>query len=137
MKNLKRVLISLVASLAVVLAASAAMDSKSIENRIKPVGNVCVEGDDCGSASAAAASGPKGPEDIYQASCAACHGSGALNAPKFGDAGAWSARLEKGMDQVVANAINGINAMPPMGTCASCSEDDIAATVQYMVDNSQ
>ncbi len=137
MNNLMKVLVSLVGCLAVVVAANAAMDSKSIENRIKPVGKVCVEGDECGSASAAADSGPKSPEDIYQASCFGCHGTGALNAPKFGDTAAWSARLDKGMEQLVSNAVVGINAMPPMGTCASCSEEDIAATVQYMVDNSK
>ncbi|MDX1453038.1 MAG: c-type cytochrome [Oleiphilaceae bacterium] len=137
MKNLMRVLAGLAASLLVVIAAHAAMDNKSIENRIKPVGKVCVEGDDCGAASAAADAGPKSPEDIYQASCFGCHGTGALNAPKFGDAAAWTARLDKGMDQLVANAINGINAMPPKGTCGSCSDDDIKATVQYILDNSK
>ncbi len=137
MNSLMRVLAVLAGSLLVVLAANAAMDNKSIADRIKPVGTVCVEGEECGAASAAADSGPKSPEDIYQASCFGCHGTGALNAPKFGDATAWSARLDKGVDQLVSNAINGINAMPPKGTCGSCSDDDIAATVQYMLDNSK
>lgn len=136
MKSLVRVMMLACLSL-MVLTASAGMDKKSIDARTMPVGKVCLEGEDCGSASAAAASGPMEPADIYQASCFGCHGTGALGAPKMGDAAAWTQRLEKGMDALVANAINGVNAMPPNGTCASCSDDDIAATVQYMLDNSK
>jgi len=120
-----------------VMTATAGMDDKSIAERLKPVGKICLEGDDCGSASAAAASGPMGPADIYQASCFACHGTGALGAPKVGDAGVWSERSSKGVDTLIANAINGINSMPARGTCASCSDDDIAETVRYMLDNSK
>lgn len=136
MKNLVRV-IGLACFSLVVLSASAGMDNKSIDARTMPVGKVCLEGDDCGSASAAAASGPMEPADIYQNSCFGCHGTGALNAPKLGDAADWGARAEKGMDALIANAINGINSMPAMGTCGSCSDDDIAKTVQYIVDNSK
>lgn len=137
MKNLLTVLGSSLLAMTVVFAANAAMDDQSIRERTMPIGNVCLEGEECGAASAAADEGPKGPEDIYAASCQACHGTGALNAPKFGDAGAWSERSAKGVDALIANAINGINAMPPRGTCASCSDDDIAATVQYILDNSK
>lgn len=137
MNKLFQVIASIVLVLGVV-SANAGMDAKSIAERTMPVGKVCVEGDDCGSAVAAAPAGPQSPEDIYNASCAACHGTGALGAPKFGDAGEWGARIaDKGLDTLISNAIGGINAMPAMGTCASCSEDDIAATVQYMVDNSK
>jgi cytochrome c5 len=38
------------------------------------------------------------------------------------------------MDAMVANAINGKAGMPPKGGCADCSDDDIKASVQYMVD---
>jgi len=120
------------------MASHAAMDDKSIKERTMPVGSVCMEGEECGSASAPVAAGPQTPEDVYNNACSACHGSGALGAPKFGDAAAWTARVDdKGIDNLISNAINGINSMPPMGTCASCSEDDIAATVRYMVENSQ
>ncbi|KZZ47070.1 cytochrome C [Oleiphilus sp. HI0118] len=102
-----------------------------------PVGSVCVEGEDCGSASAAVASGPRDPEELYNGVCAGCHTTGALGAPKLGDVADWTARMDKGLDQVIANAINGINAMPAKGTCATCSDDDIANAVKYMVDNSK
>lgn len=136
---MKKLVMGLTAAIAFATAftAMAAMDEESIRERIKPVGSVCVEGEDCGSASAAAASGPRDPEELYTSVCAACHTSGALGAPKIGDAADWSARMGKGLDQVIANAINGVNAMPAKGTCGTCSDDDITNAVQYMVDNSK
>ncbi len=76
-------------------------------------------------------------ERAYMQSCWACHNSGAAGAPKVGDAAAWGARMEKGMDAVVTNALNGLNAMPAKGMCFTCTNDDIKALVQYMVDNSK
>lgn len=69
----------------------------------------------------------------YQMSCFACHGTGAAGAPKLGDAEAWTARLEKGMDSVMVNVTNGINAMPPKGMCMTCSDADLRALVDYMI----
>ena len=53
-------------------------------------------------------------EQKYMASCFACHSTGAAGAPKVGAGmmSEWEPRLEKGLDAVVANAINGVNAMP-------------------------
>jgi len=135
----KKLIMSISATFAFALAltATAAMDDESIRERTKPVGSVCVEGEECGSATASVAAGPRDPEELYGAVCAGCHNTGAIGAPKLGDATDWSARLEKGFDTVVANAINGINAMPARGTCASCSDEDITNAVQYMVDNSK
>ena len=135
-----KVLGSTMLALVVVMStstASAAMDENSIRERTMPVGKVCIEGEDCGSASAAVVSGPKSASDIFTASCNACHGSGVLGAPKLGDAADWSKRSAKGVDTLINNAIVGINSMPPRGTCSSCSDDEIAATVQYMLDNSK
>lgn len=110
-----------------------------IRERIKPVGEVCVAGEDCGDIAApvAVASGPRSGEDIYNSTCFGCHGTGAAGAPKVGDVAEWSARTGKGLDVVISNAINGVGGMPPRGTCSSCSDDDIAATVKYMVNNSK
>ncbi|EXJ10474.1 c-type cytochrome [Nitrincola nitratireducens] len=121
-------------------AVNAAADRDAIIERIKPHGQICVQGDDtCGTPAAAAvaasSSAGRSGADIYNRSCAACHGSGILGAPKFGD-GAMTARLnDHGMDGLMANAINGINAMPPKGTCNDCSDDEIQSTIQYMLDN--
>jgi cytochrome c5 len=112
---------------------------EAILERIKPVGEVCMEGDDsCGGVAAAPASAePKSGEDVYNSSCSACHGSGAAGAPKLGDAGAWSSRLGKGIDTLYSNAIGGLNGMPAKGLCMSCSDDELKAAVDYMVENSQ
>lgn len=118
---------------AVVFAAQAQMTDEEIADRIKPHGKVTVAGAEA--ESAAAAGGAKSGADIYNQACVACHGAGVLGAPKLQDAADWQPRLdEKGLDTVVLNAINGINAMPPMGTCGSCSNDDIKAAVEYMIE---
>ena len=77
------------------------------------------------------------PEDIYKTSCAACHATDAIGAPMFGNPASWAPRIAKGEETLIKNAIEGINAMPPMGTCATCSTEEIAETVKYMVANSQ
>jgi cytochrome c5 len=129
--------LTLVVVMSLASFANAAMDDKSIRERTKPVGSVCLEGEECGAAAAAAASGPKSPEDIYKGSCAGCHASGVMSAPKLGDAAAWGERMKKGLEQLQANAISGVNAMPPKGTCGTCSDDDIRAVVEYIVENSK
>jgi cytochrome c5 len=83
----------------------------------------------------AAASG-KGKE-IYQASCFACHGTGAAGAPVLGDKDAWAPRIAQGMDTLMSHTINGFNAMPPKGTCFTCSDEDLKATVEYMISESK
>lgn len=87
------------------------------------------------SASAKAAGGSdlvKG-EQVYTATCLACHGAGVLGAPKFGDKAAWAPRIAKGIDTLHTNALNGLNMMPPKGGNAGLSEGDLKAAVDYMV----
>jgi cytochrome c5 len=101
-----------------------------IAERIKPIGKVHIAG-----AAPAAAVGPRTGKQIYDGACVACHTSGVLGAPKFQVAADWQPRLdEKGFDQVWKNAITGINAMPAMGTCGDCSDDDIKAAIEYMIE---
>jgi cytochrome c5 len=111
----------------------------AMEERLQPIAKVCMEGDDsCGAAAApAAASGPQNPEDVYSASCSACHATGAAGAPKMGDTAAWAPRIAQGNDTLYKHAIGGFNGMPPKGLCMSCSDDDIKATVDYIVGKSQ
>ena len=81
----------------------------------------------------AAAASDFDPAGAYQANCFACHGTGAAGAPMLGDSEAWDTRMEKGMEAVMANAINGIGAMPARGICMSCSDDDLQLVVEYML----
>ena len=74
----------------------------------------------------------------YMPSCFACHSTGAAGAPKVGAgmSAEWEPRLEKGLDAVVQNAINGINTMPAKGLCFDCTDEDLRAIVEYMIDSS-
>jgi cytochrome c5 len=74
--------------------------------------------------------------DVYKAVCAACHDSGAAGAPKTGDAGGWASRLSKGYDKLVANAINGINAMPAKGGNPDLDDIEVARAVVHMANQS-
>jgi len=72
-------------------------------------------------------------EATYQASCFACHGTGAAGAPLPGEQEVWDVIMEKGMAAVMTNVIDGLNAMPARGLCATCSDDDLQALVDYMI----
>ena len=111
------------------------MVQESIENRIAPIGKV-----NTGSVAPAAAAAAAGPVDckaIYDQACFACHGTGAAGAPKLGDSGAWSARIDQGMDTLFDHALNGFKGMPPRGGRADLDDDSVKAAVKYMVDNSK
>ncbi|MFK8020258.1 MAG: cytochrome c5 family protein [Pseudomonadales bacterium] len=69
---------------------------------------------------------------IYQRSCISCHLSGAAGAPKTHDVAAWAPKMEKGMEAVIANIKNGLNAMPPKGLCFDCSDEQYEALVNFM-----
>lgn len=107
-----------------------------IHARLQPDGSVCRKGDDCGTAAAAVATGPMTGDQVYNQYCFACHATGVSGAPTFGNAEQWGPRAAKGIDALLKSSINGLNAMPAKGTCVSCSDDDIKAAVQYMVDSS-
>jgi cytochrome c len=42
-------------------------------------------------------------------------------------------RVGKGLDMLVQNAINGLNAMPPRGGRADLSDEQVQAIVEYMI----
>lgn len=77
----------------------------------------------------------KSGEEIFAASCTACHTSGALGAPKFNNKGDWAGRLGQGFDKLTANAINGIRGMPARGGNPDLSDTEIARTVAYMANS--
>jgi len=70
---------------------------------------------------------------IYQTYCRACHLSGVAGAPKQGDKEAWAPRIEKGVDVLFSSVKNGLNAMPPQGACARCTDDQLQSAVEYLV----
>ena len=107
-----------------------------IEERTRPFGELCLEGDDCGGVQASApvivqASGRSGAE-VYTLRCHVCHDSGLNDAPKLGDAEAWQPRLEKGMEELLRTTKEGLNLMPPMGTCVTCTDTELRAAIEHM-----
>ena len=74
----------------------------------------------------------------YQSTCFGCHGTGQAHAPVVGDVIEWEIRLEKGIDILVQNTINGLNGMmPPRGLCVDCSDNELKIIVEYMLDESK
>ena len=72
-------------------------------------------------------------ESIYQKTCKSCHDAGVAGAPKLGDSAAWAPRIEKGNDALLESVKNGLNVMPPMGTCMSCSDEELRSAIAYMI----
>lgn len=129
-----KTLISLVVASVTAFAAFASTDMSedAIKARIKPIGEVRISGEE--PVAAATASGPKSGADVYNTSCMTCHGAGLMGAPKPGDSAAWSPRIAQGMDVLLDHAINGFNAMPAKGTCMGCSDDEIKAAIDHMIE---
>ena len=111
---------------------------KAVAERLAPEGEVVMESDVVSAAPVAAAGGePRSGEEIYNKSCMSCHMTGAAGAPKLGDIAAWAPRIEQGIDTLHTHAIQGIRGMPPRGLCMDCSDDEVKATVDYIVEHSK
>jgi cytochrome c5 len=111
-----------------------------IEERIKPVGDVCLEGDNaCGVVVAAGGGAARSGEDVYNAACLACHATGAGGAPLLGDVAGWTDRIAKGMDVLYDSGVNGLpgTGMIAKGGCMNCSDEEVKAAVDFMVEGSR
>ena len=117
----------------------------AIVERIEPVGEVLLMGsDELEAAATVAVSMPEpdampltGPQ-VYNQACFACHSTPGVGAPILGNQAEWEARVAKGMDAMVSNAINGFVgesgvAMPAKGGQPNLSDDEIIAAVEYML----
>ena len=76
---------------------------------------------------------------IYQNLCGACHTSGVGNAPTL-DHSHWDARIAQGNDTLYRHAIEGFTGpdggvMPPKGGNPGLTEEQIHATVDWMLAN--
>lgn len=117
------------------------MSAEAIAARIAPVAKLntgaAIAAPAPASAVATAPAAARSGEDVYNSSCMACHATGAAGAPKLGDTVLWGSRIATGIDALLASVTNGKGAMPPKGTCATCSSDDLKAAVEYMTAKSQ
>lgn len=71
-------------------------------------------------------------KQLYETQCVACHGTGLLGAPKYGDAAAWAPRIAKGLDTLTMHSAKGFNQMPAQAT-NGVTEAQIHSAVEYMV----
>lgn len=137
MNLIKKLLAAQAAVLALWAVGAQAASDEAIAARLKPVGEVCIAGQECagvGAVAVAAGGGARSADDIIAKNCNACHGTGVLGAPKVGDTAAWKERADAkgGLDGILATAIAGINAMPPKGTCNDCSDDELMGAIKKM-----
>ncbi len=75
--------------------------------------------------------------ETYTKACAACHATGAANAPKLEDKAAWGPRIAQGTDALYNAALKGKGAMPPKGGQVQLSDDVVKAAVDYMISKSK
>ncbi len=132
----RKIITALVATLALSSAAAMAAgisqeEQDAIAKRIKPVGDVYLAGSE---PVAAEPAGPRDGAQVYNTFCTACHSTGVSGAPKTGNADDWAPRIAQGRDVLKNHAINGFNAMPPKGTCMDCSDDEIVAAIEHMIE---
>lgn len=131
----RKILTALIAAATFSSATFAASVSQeqydAIAERIKPVGDVYLAGSE---PVVAEPSGPRDGATVYGTFCTACHSTGISGAPKTGDAADWSPRIAQGRDVMNNHAIVGFNAMPAKGTCMDCSDDEIIAAIDHMIE---
>jgi cytochrome c5 len=133
---MKKLLIMITALTASLVFAESQSYEDEVAERLTPAGNVCIQGEVCETATAAATitdTGPKSGDQVYASACAACHGTGVLNAPKLGSNDDWAPRQAQGVDTLYNHAINGFNAMPARGGNSALSDDEVKAAVDHML----
>ena len=117
----------------------------AIKSRIQPAGAVYAGATGAAAQAAAAADAAKGAvafegtldgSVIFGGVCSGCHGTGALGAPTL-DHAHWDARIAQGVDTLHQHAIEGFKGasgqMPPKGGMAALSDEQVKATVDWMV----
>ena len=128
----------------------------SAHERIRPFGQVAVAGEDnaalairqtavpvAGGAPGAGAgvAAPMDGKSVFDAACAACHGTGIAGAPKIGDKAAWAPRIAQGAATLEQHAIAGFQGatgiMPPKGGRTDLSDEAVRNAVEYMSSQSR
>ena len=75
-------------------------------------------------------------KEVVEATCLACHGSGAQGAPKIGDEKSWARLAGRGLTSLSDNALKGIRKMPSHGGNPGLSDIEIERAITYMVNES-
>lgn len=74
-----------------------------------------------------------GGKEVYAMTCAACHGTGVMGAPKLADKAAWAPRMATGAAAMHSAAIKGKGVMPAKGGNSALSDADVIAAVDFML----
>lgn len=121
-------------------------------DRIAPVGDVYAGSTGAAAQAAAAAAaqaqassqvaygGTLDGSEIYDNLCAGCHGAGVAGAPRLTQAD-WANRIPQGRDVLYTHAIEGYTGetgfMPARGGNPALSDEQVIASVDWMLDNLQ
>jgi cytochrome c5 len=115
---------------------SPAMSDEAVAKRLNPGSEAPKKAGGGAAASVAVANANPG-ESLYNKVCQTCHNAGIGGAPKFGDKAAWGERLKQGKETLYKSVINGKNLMPARGGAAGATDDDIKASVDYILSKVQ
>jgi cytochrome c5 len=114
--------------------SGAAAKEETVEDRIRPVGQVRIAGQVADEEPVAQAPAKERTgKEVVDTACAACHTTGAAGAPKTGDKGQWEARLGQGFDTLVAHALNGFKGMPARGGNPTLTDLEVTRAVAWLV----
>lgn len=107
------------------------LERQQIQKRIQPVGSVYLSSE----VSVPQKQGPLSSDVIYARFCSACHATGVLSAPIYGNKNSWQPHLAKGKDTLKKHLINGFNNMPARGNCLSCSDEELYSVLDYVLES--
>ena len=76
-------------------------------------------------------------KQVYVSACVICHQDNKMGAPVIGDGSNWYRRLKSsGLTGLYRHAINGYNSMPVKGACVTCSDNDVIAATDFILNKS-
>ena len=96
--------------------AAALAEAQAVATETAPAGEIVVNG----------------PE-VYGGLCKTCHDTGVAEAPIPGSEQMAARETERGLDGLVQNVLNGLNAMPPKGGNPALTDEQIQAAVEFML----
>ena len=79
---------------------------------------------------------PEAGKLVYQEFCSACHADKPVirvHAPAISDRKLWRALEQVGKNKLVKITLQGKGAMPARGGCFECSDEQVAAAVDYIL----
>ena len=78
---------------------------------------------------------------VFGKTCSMCHAAGVGGSPKPGDKADWGPRIAQGNEVLYKHALEGFTGakgmMPPRGSGASLTDDEVKAAVDFMVAQSR